>query len=163
MKSYSLAALTLITMMGCQTTGDYRPALPMEFTEVVEIPGQSQEQIYNKTRQWFSQYFVSGESVVDYEDKSTGTIIGNGSAKNGTDTFGLISYGFKYNIRIDTKDNKFRAMTTITNHTNTDTTNGTYDVSYIDSERYLSTETKVKDIVNNIESYLKEQQSSSNW
>lgn len=68
----------LSVVAGCQTT-QYKP---VEVTDVVNIPNQSQEEIYNKTRQWFSQYFVSGESVVDYEDPKTGTIIGNGIAEN---------------------------------------------------------------------------------
>ncbi|MBU0485551.1 MAG: DUF4468 domain-containing protein [Proteobacteria bacterium] len=37
--------------------------VPIEMTQVVSVPEQSQKEIYNKARQWFSQYFVSGKIV----------------------------------------------------------------------------------------------------
>lgn len=150
----------LSVVAGCQST-QYKP---VEVTDVVNIPNQSQEEIYNKTRQWFSQYFVSGESVVDYEDPKTGTIIGNGIAENGTDFMGVIRYSFKYNIRIDTKDGKFRAITKIVEHTNTDSSKS-YATSYVTDERRGTAEIKVKEIVSNIESYVTSERhdTKSSW
>ena len=150
----------LSVVAGCQTT-QYKP---VEVTDVVNIPNQSQEEIYNKTRQWFSQYFVSGESVVDYEDPKTGTIIGNGIAENGTDFMGVIRYSFKYNIRIDTKDGKFRAITKIVEHTNTDH-KSSYTASYVTDERRGTAEIKVREIVSNIESYVTSERhdTESSW
>lgn len=153
----ALLACALTVVTGCQTT-QYKP---VEVTDVVNVPNQSQEEIYNKTRQWFSQYFVSGESVVDYEDPKTGTIIGNGIADNGTDMMGIIRYSFKYNIRIDTKEGKLRAITKIVEHTNTDN-KSTYAASYITDERSASAEQKVKEIVSNIESYVTSERHDSN-
>lgn len=150
-------ACVLTVVAGCQTT-QYKP---VEVTDVVNVPNQSQEEIYNKTRQWFSQYFVSGESVVDYEDPKTGTIIGNGIADNGTDMMGIIRYSFKYNIRIDTKEGKLRAITKIVEHTNTDN-KSTYTTSYVTDERSATAEQKVKEIVSNIESYVTSERHDSN-
>jgi hypothetical protein len=158
----ALFVSVLSVIAGCQTTSTvYKP---VEVTEVVNIPGQSQEEIYNKTRQWFSQYFVSGESVVDYEDPKAGTIIGNGIADNGTDFMGIIRYSFKYNVRIDTKDGRFRAITKIVEHTNTDTSKS-YTASYVTDERSAAAEQKVKEIVSNIESYVTSERhdSKSSW
>lgn len=155
-----IGALSVVA--GCQTTSTaYKP---IEVEEVVNIPNQSQEEIYNKTRQWFSQYFVSGESVVDYEDPKTGTIIGNGIAENGADFMGIIRYSFKYNVRIDTKDGKFRAITKIVEHTNTDTKKS-YTASYISDERSAAAEQKVKEIVSEIESYVTSERhdTKSSW
>ena len=107
-----ISSITLsiaLILTGCATT-EYKA---VEIESIVNVPNQDQKSLFKKTRQWFSQYFVSGESVIDYEDQESGTIIGNGIASNGADSFGIISYGFKYNIRIDTKDNKFRALTKI--------------------------------------------------
>lgn len=156
----ALLACALTVFSGCQTT-QYKP---VEVTDVVNVQNQSQEEIYNKTRQWFSQYFVSGESVVDYEDPKTGTIIGNGIAENGTDMMGIIRYSFKYNIRIDTKEGKFRAITKIVEHTNTDS-KSTYATSYVTDERSAAAELKVKEIVSNIKSYVtsKKHDSNSSW
>ena len=92
----SIALSITLVLTGCATT-EYKA---VEIESIVNVPNQDQKSLFKKTRQWFSQYFVSGESVIDYEDQESGTIIGNGIASNGTDSFGLISYGFKYNIRI---------------------------------------------------------------
>jgi len=136
----------------------------VETTEVVEVQNQNQKEIYAKARQWFSQYFVSGKSVVDYEDPETGTIIGNGIAQIGTDPFGLIKYNIEYNIRIDTKDGKFRVVTKIIKHTNTDT-NGTYDVNYLSKDRESLAVQHVSKIVSDINKYVIDPKidNKSNW
>jgi hypothetical protein len=137
---------------------------PVEVESVVNIPSLDQKVIYNKARQWFSQYFVSGKSVVDYENPEEGTIIGNGVANIGSDPFGMIQYNIKYNVRIDTKDGKFRALTKINEHTNTDSSS-TYTVSYIGNERSNDAINHVAKIVSDIESYVnnKKLDTSSEW
>lgn len=152
MKKNALAITALVfslALTGCATS-EYKA---VEVTSVVDVPDQDQKTLFKKTRQWFSQYFVSGKSVIDYEDLESGTIIGNGIASVGSDPFGIIEYNIKYNIRIDTKNNKFRALTKIIEHTNTDS-NSTYTVGYVSQERINDAEIKVKEIVKNIESYV---------
>ena len=100
-RSFLFGVLLVSGLSGCVTT---QPYVPQEIVEVVEIPGKSKDEIFTKSRQWFSQYFVSGESVVDYEDQAAGTIIGNGIAGLGYDPFGIVHYDIHYNIRIDIKD-----------------------------------------------------------
>jgi hypothetical protein len=143
------AVVLLILAAGCAM----QPHVPTETTEVVDIPGQKQKDIYNKTRQWFSQYFVSGKSVVDYENAEVGTIIGNGIADNGSDPLGLITYKFRYNIRIDTKDEKFRVVTKIIEHTNTDG-KSTYTVNMVTEERNAKAVARVSTIVADIKKYI---------
>jgi flagellin-like hook-associated protein FlgL len=163
MKKSILSTVTLavfLSLTGCAST-EYKT---VEVASVVNVPNQSQKILFQKTRQWFSQYFVSGESVVDYEDAASGTIIGNGIANIGSDPFGLIQYDIKYNIRIDIKDNKFRALTKIIEHTNTDS-NRTYTVGYLSKGRIADAEKKVNEIVKNIESYVTNQKlgDSAEW
>jgi len=147
-------------LIGCVTT----PYKPIETSEVISIPAQSQKDIYNKTRQWFSQNSVSGKSVVDYEDPETGTIIGNGIADIGTDMLGIIKYSINYNIRVDTKDGKFRALTTIVKHTNT-VSSSTYTVHNVSEKRNKLATEHVKKIVQNIKAYVTNDRhdSNSNW
>jgi len=155
------AAVLLVTFAlvgGCAM----QPYVPIETAAVVELAGQKQRDIYNKTRQWFSQYFVSGASVVDYENQETGTIIGNGVATIGSDPFGLITYRIHYNIRIDTKDEKLRAVTKIIKHTNTDS-KSTYDVSYLSEDRNAMATAHISTIVADIKKYVKERKDDSNW
>jgi hypothetical protein len=149
-KILPFAALTVSIMItGCANT-EYKP---VEVTSVINIPNQSKGDLFKKTRQWFSQYFVSGETAVDYEDAESGVIIGNGIANIGHDTFGVVVRKFKYNIRIDTKDNKFRALTTIIEHTNTDSRQ-TYVARAVSPDRIAEAEKHVIEIVNDIEAYI---------
>lgn len=152
-----ILVLSLSVLSGCAATPQIQPYQPVVITEIVEIPDQTQEQIYNKARQWFSQYFVSGKSVVDYEDKNEGVIIGNGVSDNGsTDLIGLINYklSFEYNIRLDTKDGKFRAMTTITKHQYTDT-EGTHDSpNNVSPQRIESSKERIHILVNQLKEYI---------
>lgn len=152
-------ALVLLAT-GC-VTQQYKP---VETSNIVQVPNQNQKAIYDKTRQWFSQYFVSGKSVVDYENPETGTIIGNGIASIGSDAFGIIQYKIKYNVRIDTKDGKFRALTTINEHTNTDSSS-TYTVNNVSKDREKDAINHVNKIISDIKDYVtnKKHDSKSDW
>lgn len=135
---------------GCVPT---KPFQPTEIHDVREISGLTKGQIYSKARQWFSQYFVSGESVIDYENSDEAIIIGNGIANIGTSF--LILESIKYNIKIEAKDGKFRASTTIIEHRNTDS-NNTYNASYgVGEERMNNGNKKIAEIVSSLESYIK--------
>jgi Domain of unknown function (DUF4468) with TBP-like fold len=159
MKQLKFALLaTLVLVASCAT----QPYVPIETTEVVNLPGQKQRDIYNKTRQWFSQYFVSGKSVVDYENAEAGTIIGNGVANIGRDPLGLIAYDIHYNVRIDMKDEKLRAVTRIIKHTNTDH-KSTYDVSYSSEERDAKAKAHISMIVADIKKYVSDRKDDTKW
>lgn len=151
-KPISLAALLLpITLLtGCQSTTPYVPTI---VTNVVEVE-KNQTEIYNRTRQWFSEYFVSGESVIDYEDPSSGTIIGKGIANIGTGPFGLVDERINFTLRVDTKDNKFKTEYKINKHTNYDSTNGVYDVFNVTEERNQSAKKKVESITSDLKNYV---------
>lgn len=148
MKTSALVA-TFALLVGCAT----QPYVPIETTEVVDLPGQKQRDIYNKSRQWFSQYFVSGKSVVDYESAEAGTIIGNGIATIGSDPFAVIKYNIHYNIRLDMRDEKLRVVTRIVKHTNTDN-KSTYDVTYATEDRNAKAKAHVSTIVADIKKYV---------
>ncbi len=150
-------SVILLSVSACKATQPYTPVV---VTNVVEIE-KSQADIYNKVRQWFSEYFVSGESVIDYEDAATGTIIGNGVASIGSDPFGIIQYKIHFSIRVDTKDGKFKIEYKINKHTNSDSTNGTYNVAHITEDRNNLAKQEVEKITANLEKYLK--QGSSSW
>ena len=150
-------SVVIACLSACQSTTPYTPTT---VTNVVEV-NQTQKELYDKSRQWFSEYFVSGESVIDYEDPSTGTIIGNGIANIGTDTFGIIKYGINYSIRVDTKDGKFKTEYKIVKHTNSDSTNGTYDVVNVSQERINLAKQEVEKITASLDDYIR--QSGSDW
>ena len=126
------------------------PSKPVEIVEMREVPGLSKEQIFNKTRQWFSQYFVSGKSVIDYENANEGTIIGNGIAVLSP---GMIEERINYNIKVDTKEGRFRVTATILKHTNKDSSS-IYTVVNLTQERIDNANRKVAETVSSLESYI---------
>jgi hypothetical protein len=56
-----------------------------EKSNIIDLPGQSKQQIYQKSIQWITYKFVSGKAVIDYKDASTGRIIAKGSVYLATD------------------------------------------------------------------------------
>ena len=161
MKILPLFATIGVTLLlsGC----GMQQATPLENSTVVTASGKSQRAIYNKARQWFSEYFVSGESVVDYESAEAGTIIGNGMAKIGADPIGLIRYNIHYSIRVDTKDRRFKVTTKVAKHTNTDHRQ-TYDVNYVTPARNEMASKHLAGVVENLKQYVNGGGgASSNW
>ena len=160
MKHALFTFLTLFLFTGCSI----QPHVATENAKVVTVTGQSQKQIYNKARQWFSTYFVSGESVVDYEDASAGTIIGKGIGTAGVEALGLIKAGIHYTIRVDTKSGRMRVTTTIIKHTNDDG-KSVYDVAHVTPARVAKAEAKMASVVASLENYVNGRtgSASSNW
>lgn len=153
-----LAIAIIFFVAGCAM----QPFSPVETAEVVDVPNMKQQEIYNKARQWFSEYFVSGESVIDYESVETGTIIGNGIALIGSDPFGIIQYKIHYNLRIDTKDGRFRTNTKIIKHTNTDSSS-TYTANMVTEERSAKALEHVNALVADIARYVGDVSHDENW
>lgn len=50
-----------------------------ERSNVIDLPGQTKQQIYEKSRQWLTYKFISGRAVMDYSEQSMGRIIAKGS------------------------------------------------------------------------------------
>ncbi len=103
--------LTFSLLAGCQTI----PVSSSEESEIFDVDG-SKEFVYEKSRQWFSEAFISGESVVDYESKSTGTIIAKFTMNLGQD---LVWGGTQYaraQMKVETKEDRIRVSTIILEH-----------------------------------------------
>ena len=96
------------------------PAFVSEDTQVqrvvelnVENLSMSKDQIFVKTMEWFSQTFNESKSVIDYQDKESGTIIGNGAV---THFYGMIVNGqVRFSVKVQAKDNRSRV--TLSNFT----------------------------------------------
>jgi len=161
MKALTISSLilSLFAFSGCQTTEQF---VPVEYSSVIGVENKSKNEIYSKARQWFSHHFVSGESVVDYEDKTEGTIIGNGITNIGTTALGMVKEEIEFQIRVDTKDGRFRTETKITKHYNVDSQNGRYEASWVTPERKLKAEAAVERTVASLKSYVTDRTSKSN-
>jgi hypothetical protein len=109
MKNIAISALFATTLYGCAMT----PIAPIENVQkVYEMPGLSQGQIYDASRQWFAESFKSANAVIQYEDKTSGSIIGKGTMKFPCmGVFQCLAYmtaTVDFTIRVDTKENKMR-------------------------------------------------------
>ena len=77
---------------------------------IIELPGEPQNYIYEKSRQWIAETFRSSKAVIEYENKEEGVIIGNGSMPRPISEVYIIPRGdiVLYSMREDIKDNKAR-------------------------------------------------------
>src|SRR3972149_2220357 len=79
MKKHRLAVsiqLFLFLLCGCMPT-----LIPSDSTtvqRVIEVPGIPKDIIYERSRIWIAKTFRSSKAVIEYENKETGVIIGNG-------------------------------------------------------------------------------------
>ena len=81
------------------------------FERVVEAPGYSKEQIFDGTKIWIAENFKSAKAVLEYENKDSGTIIGNGIISypcSGIDCIAKGDWKVPFTMRVDIKDYKFR-------------------------------------------------------
>ena len=157
-KKTLLITLASISISGCFSLVTFEP---FELVSVVDVHGLEKTVTYNSSRQWFSENFVTGESVVNYENANLGTIIGNGVSDVGTDPLGLISYGIHYSLRVDAKEGKLKVTTKINKFTNTDV-NGTYEVVRLSQDRIDDAKDSVNMMVGSLRLYVQESD-KMNW
>lgn len=73
------------------------------YQRIIETPGKTKSENYSNALIFFSEYYRSGESVIDMQDEDKSVIIGKGT---------LIGAWVNTNIqlRVDTKDGMVRAI-----------------------------------------------------
>lgn len=107
MKKIIFAALSVFSM-----TVSAQQVPISEYVEVVELPNMNKNQIFNSSKIWIAKSFKSSNSVVQYEDAVTGTIVGKGNMQfpcQGTwNCMARKDDLLAFTIKVDTKDNKAR-------------------------------------------------------
>lgn len=95
-------------------------------TKVFEVPGKSQGELFSLLNKWVSLNYVSAQDVIQMSDESSGTIIVKGinsvTIKNPSKALypnndymsATTTYNFNHTLEINTKDNKYRVIYTIT-------------------------------------------------
>jgi hypothetical protein len=139
----------ILLFSGCTTTA------PVESVEQVtshEAPGLTKAQVFNKTRQWFTKFFVNEESTIDSENSNSGVITGSGVAHIGGI---MIDKSAKYKIKVEAKDNGFTASTKVLEFINADI-NGSYAPSDVNQDRINLTNRKISGVVMSLARYVKE-------
>lgn len=112
MKQLALAGLLVFGLVGCATTSATKGVEAFTtYQKVVEIPNTKQDAIYEGSRQWVAKNFKSANSVIQYQDKATGTIIGKGNMPyvcTGVDCVVSFPPSLEFTFQVDAKDNKAR-------------------------------------------------------
>jgi hypothetical protein len=79
------------------------------YKEVVDAPNRTQDQLYTSARLWFLDSFKSSKDVIQYEERESGIIAGNGNTSLYISTMvGAVENKLFFSVRIEVKDEKFR-------------------------------------------------------
>ncbi len=101
------------SILGCAGTQGM-PARDLE--KIVAVPGFTKNQIFDQTKIYIAENFKSAKAVLEYENKDTGTIIGNGRIPFPTDpgiqTLALNDWTIAFTMRVDIKEGRFRCTFT---------------------------------------------------
>ena len=82
------------------------PVDQLQITKIIDVPNINKNQLYIRVNEWFVNSFNSAESVIEFQDKEAGKIMG----KYTFDSFvSLYNYRIKQTISVDIKDGKIRA------------------------------------------------------
>ena len=104
----TIATLVFIAMLfGCMPT-----LIPPDSTtvqRVIEVPGIQKDVIYERSRIWIAKTFRSSKAVIEYENKETGVIIGNGIIHYTlTAGFSSAEVPVRFTMKEDIKDGRIR-------------------------------------------------------
>jgi len=157
----SIAAATLIT--GCAATATPVPEADKEL-QFVEKINLKQEEIFNRSADWFAESFVDSKEVLELKDKARGKIIGKGVIPQ-CFSMGSPASGFGYiakcrvTIIVEIKENRVRTTYKDIMALGRDGTTGPIpDKGYNDQARE-----KISKIQSRFVSYLTKKEKSSNW
>lgn len=82
-------------------------------SKVIEMPGISKDELYNRALSYFTYNYRQGDAVIQIDDKGQGLIIGKGLYPNVYS--GLLSVFSTYHIvRVDVKEERVRVLVTMT-------------------------------------------------
>jgi hypothetical protein len=160
---FLLYVFFIFTLTGCITTPPFVGFKPIKIEEVVIVPNKTKVENNTNTRQWFSNYFTSRESVIDSEDKDSGTIIGKGIANNGRVNI-VTSSKIKYKIKVDTKENKVRIVVSLINY-NISLNGAPYEATevLITEENQVTARSSMEKSLSELKAYILSKEDSSDW
>ena len=102
-----LILLIVILFVSCVTYD--RPIAPEEirtFEKIIEIPNTTKDELYIKANEWFVNTFNSAESVIQFQDKEAGKIMGKYKFRIVVGHPVSLNAGMKSTISVDVKDNR---------------------------------------------------------
>jgi Domain of unknown function (DUF4468) with TBP-like fold len=96
-------SILFLIIASCSTT----QKIPLEdsYEKIIEVPNLSKDQLYIRANAWFVEAFKSAESVIQFQDKEAGSIMGKYVFKS---SYTSNKYHYRNIISIDVRDNKAR-------------------------------------------------------
>lgn len=94
----------VILMVSCSTMKKL-PVDQKPYDVVVDVPGKSANELYVLSNEWFVKTFNNAESVIQFQDKDAGKILGKYIGECSTT---LYKYKFKSTITVEVKESKAR-------------------------------------------------------
>ena len=92
----------------CSTImGAAAPEEARRFERVIEVPNKTQSEIYVKANAWFVETFVSAESVIEFQDRESGRIMGKYVF---TYNEGILTFAVRQTISLECRDNRVRIV-----------------------------------------------------
>ena len=132
-----------------------------ELYRVVEVENMSKDEIFIKSMEWFSRTFKESKSVIDYQDKEAGKIMGNGAI---THYFSMIVNGqVKFSVKIEVRENRSRITLSNFSAKIIGSSGPAVDGALIEGE-YIKALPKLEILMDDYATYLKSASSSNdNW
>lgn len=110
-----LFTLCLVLFVAMATSAQGLQTFPLSaenkvtYTAVVETPGVSNEELYNRSKEWFIRTFTDGNQVLHLDDKASGKLIGKALVKGQSKGFACgANYTFPFVITVEVKDGRYR-------------------------------------------------------
>lgn len=84
---------------------------PISYSEVVTADGVKPDDLFNRARAWFTDYYRSGKEVIQTADKASGEITGNAVTDYTFNNFflgGAVMGYIRYQVAIYVKDGRYK-------------------------------------------------------
>lgn len=102
-----ILATTVLILSSCVMTGAKVSPEMREFSEVINVPNKDKSILYVNVNEWFVNNFNSAESVIEFQDKESGKIMGKYTSSYSE---GIHYYMVEQTISIDVKDSKIKLV-----------------------------------------------------
>ena len=100
--------LSIIALFGCGTImGSAASEDQRRFEKIIDVPNVSKNDLYIKVNSWFVETFNSAESVIEFQDKEAGKIMGKYVY---TYSEGVYTHAVRQTLSIDIKDGRIKMV-----------------------------------------------------
>lgn len=102
----------------------------LNYEEVVEVPGLSKDELYDKLRRFVVINYNSANNVIQLDDKDSGNIIVKGLLPYNINWMGVSSYNSRHTLDIKVKDGRYKYKITSYGMEQYDSTTGYWEETF---------------------------------